>query len=270
MTLKVQLKQTTDQRILSALQNIKPLVDDLCQHLVSECFLRKLWAELIDEFRSEYDVLGTISLTYVYSHLLREEQRRGFSQQIVQDYIYIFIFAHSQADGSLQQLIGAVPEGLVFHLLNRHPDSVGQAQREVHIEIDNNGDVWRSNVSERSEARSLDVAFWDSTGLKGRGFECKIAHVAWDSHLAVVELLSTIYEKTGGCFETVLFSFCKTANAVKKFLNQNLEDESARNRLDFIKFIGYEHLADFDGTTSCCGGSPQSCLPGGSAPRLTT
>jgi hypothetical protein len=257
--LEVTLNQTTDPE-LSFRQDVKQKVDSLCQYLAENPGQRRKWADLLNEFRyfSEFSDSSNVTqedreFMKVFSEAVETDRRHSNDTKYrpIKDL-----------------LIGGVPECFLYYLLDSHADSRGQAKLEVHVEIENNGDIWRSNVPERTEVRTLDVAFWD--GSNGRGFECKIGKVKPHICDAVVDLLATIYEKTSGYFETVLFSFCEPADAVVNSLYQNLTATSNRNRLSIIKFIGYEHLAIFDGTTSCCGGSSQSCLPNDSAPRLTT
>ena len=271
----VRLPPTTDPNS-AVRQQIKRQVDGLCQHLVSEQSLRKLWATLLDEFRDAHWELDTIDSSYAYSSLLRQLQNRGFGQQMLQGYVDIFISAYDRKDGTLEQLIGGVPERLVFYLLDSHKDSKGKTKWDVHIEIEDNGNIWRSNTRDRKVSRSLDVAFWDNQQNKGRGFECKIGKMKVTKVKgkricdAVIDLLACIYERTSGCFETVLFSFCEPTDAVINSLFQNLEDRTNRERLNsnIINFIGYEHLPFFDGTTSCCGGTSRGFLPDSPMSRL--
>ncbi|MQY71981.1 hypothetical protein GH141_08650 [bacterium] len=243
-------------------------MDNLCQHLAENPNQRKKWADLMEEFRwwqkfPEHGVFTSEDLEYM----------RVFTEAIETDR------QHDKDEGHrpiTEILIGAVPEGFVYYLLDNHTDSKGHAQREVHVEIDSNGNIWRSNSPNRPLVRSLDVAFWDNQQNKGRGFECKIGKVqvskVKDKKIcdAVIDLLACIYERTSGCFETVLFSFCEPTDAVINSLFQNLEDQSNRDRLNsnIIKFVGYEHLAVFDGTTSCCGGTSRGFLPDSPMSRL--
>lgn len=209
-------------------EEIARQIEGLCQYLADDPNARTDWADFIK--------LPKLNL------------ERQPSQ--CQEYARIFMDALDEKDNQkLNDLRAAVPEGLVCNLLKRHRDTEGQeVKTEVHVRVEKDGEVWQSNTPDRQECRSLDVAYWD--GKRGRGFECKTTTVYPQKCIAAVDLLATISEKTKGHFEMVLFSFCRMSRAVMKTLYLDLDD-AARGRLRRIQFVGYEHLLDFDGTTSC-------------------
>lgn len=246
MKLKVKLSARPG---LQERKRIASKVDGVCRYLADYPESRQGWAIIIDEFR-DWDVfLDNVESTSEYSQLHGRE------------YIEVFKDARKERNQQLlNDLIGAVPEGMVFHLLEKRLESKGKTKREVYVEITTDNDFWSSSKG-RTKAKSLDVAFWDSTKRKGRGFECKIADVKRDVCSAVVELLSIIYEMTDGLFETVLFSFCLASDTLYQALSRNI-NERERNKLSNICFIGSNHLEVFDGTTSCCRESSRGFFPG--------
>ena len=218
-------------------------VDELCKYLADHRESRMSWFEIIDEFRDWYDFLDSVESTSQYTNL------DGKS------YLNLFIDAHRDKNNALvKDALGAISEGMVYHLLNDHSESKGKTEREVYVEVTTDREFWSSKNGKR---KTLDVAFWDSVKNQGRGFECKIADVKRDVCTAVVELLSTIHGLTDGQFEMVLFSFCLDSNALREALSRNISEQD-KTRLSTICFIGTNHLASFDGTTSCCGEFPQS------------
>ncbi len=227
--LKVKLNKRDDPD-LPRKEEIAKQIEGLCQFLAENRGARLDWADFINTPR------------------LDSERRPPQCQE----YIEIFLDALEEDDDQkLKDLRGAVPEGLVFYLLKRHPESADQdVETEVHVRVEKNDEEWQSNTPDRKDCRSLDVAYWNQVKLNGRGFECKTTVVYPQKCNATVDLLATISEKTEGRFEMVLFSFCRTREAFFKALHPWL-DEPAKGRLRRIQFVGYEHLLRFDGTTSC-------------------
>jgi len=229
--LRVKLNERGDPD-LPRKKEIARQIDGLCQYLAENPEARTEWADFIS--LSKLDI------------------ERQPTQ--CQEYIKIFLNALEEDDYQKQRLNdlrGAVPERLAFHLLKNHSETAGQeVKTEVHVRVEKNGEEWQSNAPNRRDCRSLDVAYWNQTKLNGRGFECKTTVVYPQKCNATVDLLATISEKTEGRFEMVLFSFCRTREAFFKALHPWL-DEPAKGRLRRIQFVGYEHLLRFDGTTSC-------------------
>ncbi|MBN2378694.1 hypothetical protein JXM67_02695 [candidate division WOR-3 bacterium] len=195
----------------------------------------------MDEFNGQHWILDNIENLHAYKVLAGKE------------YLRVFKDARKlkKSDQLLNDLRGAIPEGLVYHLLNGRSESVGKTKREVYVEITTDRGFWSSK---RGRRKTLDVAFWDSVNNLGRGFECKIDKVSKDKCSAIVELLSTIHAMTEGQFEMVLFSFCLDSDTLRETLSRNISEED-KTKLSTIHFIGTNHLPIFDGTTSCCGGS---------------